>query len=327
MRSAIGLIFCVLAHAGSAPDLGAALDSGARRLYLPAPNSVQVVDLEGRKLGEVPDLPGVQSVGLAPELGIGFTSNRRSNTVSIFNLATLREEKRLRTTGAEPAAILFDPASRRIFAFNERGRNATAFDAFGGAVAGSIPLGGRPGPAVADGAGTLYASVGDRGEIVLVDARKLVVTQRWDVPGLEHPVGLALDAERWRLYVAGQDGRLGILDSRTGTLLATLALGASLAGVTCDPGTGRLYAASGEGALTVVAADGADPFKAGASLAALPGLRAMVLDPLTHRLYLPFFDMQPLPLNPDSRSLVVPIRISRDDEWPGFDGIGSSIGK
>ena len=58
-------------------------DSAARRLYVPRSTHVQVLDLDsGAALGDVADTNGVHGVALAPEQGLGFSSNGRDNTVS-----------------------------------------------------------------------------------------------------------------------------------------------------------------------------------------------------------------------------------------------------
>jgi DNA-binding beta-propeller fold protein YncE len=158
-----------------------ALDSGTGRVYVPSAAGVLVLDQEGRRVGEVAGVRGVHSVALAPELGIGICSSGRSSTLSVFNLTTLGVEKELRTTGGNPEAVVFDPAQRRIFAFNKRGRNATAFDAFGGAVAGTIALGGKPGTAVADGRGHIFVSLKDTREVLILDCWKLTVLRRVSV--------------------------------------------------------------------------------------------------------------------------------------------------
>jgi DNA-binding beta-propeller fold protein YncE len=246
-----------------------------------------VLDLEGRAQALVPGTLGALAVGVAPELGIGFSCQGRSSTVSVFNLATLMVEKELRTTGGGPGGILFDPATRRIFTFNVRGRNATAFDAFGGAVAGSIPLGGEPGPALTDGTGTLYASVGGAGELMVLSARKLAVLQRWTLPQLARPVGLALDAGRKRLFILGADGQLGMVDTDTGRMLSSLPTGSGGAGLACDPAEGRVYVAREGGGVAVVEARDGATLTAEATLATPPGAWALVLDPEAHLLYLP----------------------------------------
>jgi DNA-binding beta-propeller fold protein YncE len=222
---------------------------------------VRVLDREGRRVGAVAGTRGANSVALAPELGIGICSSGRTSTVHLFNLTSLVVEKDLRTTGGNPEAVVFDPAQRRIFAFNERGRNATAFDAFGGAVAGSIALGGRPGAAVADGRGHLFASLKDTREVLVLDCWKLTVLRRVPVPVMEEPSGLALDPVRNRLFVVGANRLMAILDSGTWKLLGILPIGAEPGGAVCDPATGGTYISHRDGSITVVRPDAAGEYQ------------------------------------------------------------------
>jgi len=238
-----------------------ALDLAAQRLYFPAAEGVRVTDLEGRPVGTVADLGGVHSVTVAPELGLGICSQVRPGMVSLFNLDSLEVEKELRTTGGRPEAVLFDPACRRIFAFNTRGRSATAFDAFGGAVAGTLPLGGRPGTAVADGRGRLFVTLRDTREVLLADTWRLAILGRIPVPDLEDPSGPALDPVRQRLFVAGANGLLAVLDSVGGERLATLAIGAEAGAAVCDPDTGEAWVPHRDGSVTVVREDASGRYR------------------------------------------------------------------
>src|SRR5690349_17571118 len=67
------------------------VDSAARRLYVSHATHVAVVDLDSNKVvGDIPDTPGVHGITIAPELGKGFVSDGRGNTVTIFDLKTLK---------------------------------------------------------------------------------------------------------------------------------------------------------------------------------------------------------------------------------------------
>src|SRR5689334_7975671 len=93
----------------------------------------------------IPDTPGVHGIALAHDLGKGFTSNGRENTVTVFDLKTLKETSKIKLEGAENLdAILYDPSSKRVFTLNGRSKNATAIDAASGTVAENIPLDGKP---------------------------------------------------------------------------------------------------------------------------------------------------------------------------------------
>lgn len=49
-----------------------------------------------------------------------------------------------RGTGRNPDAILYEPATRRVFTFNGGTSDATVIDATSSAVVGTVALGGRP---------------------------------------------------------------------------------------------------------------------------------------------------------------------------------------
>src|SRR5882724_13035721 len=63
------------------------VDADARRLYLSHSTHVVVYDVDSHTVvGDIPDTQGVHGIALAPELGRGFVSNGRGNSVAIFDL-------------------------------------------------------------------------------------------------------------------------------------------------------------------------------------------------------------------------------------------------
>src|ERR1700678_2367187 len=122
------------------------VDSAGHRLFIARATRVMVIDTESGKLvGEIPDTPGVHGVALDYEIGRGFTSNGKEETVSVFDLKSLAVEKKIKV-GSGPDAILYDPFSKRVFTFNGKGsdRSATAIDAGKGEVVGKVDLAGKP---------------------------------------------------------------------------------------------------------------------------------------------------------------------------------------
>ena len=111
-------------------------DSDARRIYISRGTHVMVIDADsGKSVGDIADTPGVHGIALAPELGVGFTSNGREGTVSIFDMKTLATSSKVKV-GDNPDAILYDPATKRVFTFNGRSQDSTAIDAASGKGAG-----------------------------------------------------------------------------------------------------------------------------------------------------------------------------------------------
>src|SRR6201987_3961493 len=93
------------------------VDADARRLYISRATKVVVIDADsGEPVGEIADTPGVHGIALAPEFGKGFTSNGRENTISVFDLKTLKTLSKIKV-GTRPDAILYDPATKRVLTF------------------------------------------------------------------------------------------------------------------------------------------------------------------------------------------------------------------
>src|SRR5689334_9325022 len=176
------------------------VDSAARRLYVSHNTHVVVVDIDAKKVvGDIPDTLGVHGIAVAPELNRGFTSNGRANTVTIFDLKTLKPIGEPVKTGDNPDSIRYDSVSGRVFTFNGRSNNSTAIDAKTGKVAGTIALGGKPEFSVADGKGHVYVNIEDTSEVVEIDAAKAAVSKRYSIKPCDGPSGLAIDVKNRRL--------------------------------------------------------------------------------------------------------------------------------
>jgi hypothetical protein len=116
-------------------------------------NSVNVIDADSdTEVGKVTGLKRNHGVAVVPKLGKGFITDGGTNEVVIFDLKTLKTTERVKTD-PRPDSIIYDPASQRIFSFNGQGKDATVIDPKSETVVGTIPLGGTPEFAVADGKG------------------------------------------------------------------------------------------------------------------------------------------------------------------------------
>ena len=114
------------------------VDAAAKRLYVSRGNRIVVVDTDAEKaVGELTDTPGVHGVALVPDLGRGFTSNGGDNTVTAFDLKTLKATGKVKV-GGRPDAIMFDPESHRVFTYNHGSKDATAVDPSAMSVAGTV---------------------------------------------------------------------------------------------------------------------------------------------------------------------------------------------
>ena len=261
-------------------------DTTSRRLFVARSTRVMVIDADaGTVVGEIANTPGVHGVALAPELRRGFASAGRDQSVSVFETGSLKPLARVQTTGGNPDAILYEPATRRVFTFNGAGRNATAIDAASPGVVGTVPLDGKPEFAVAPGDGRIFVNIEDKAELAALDARTLAVTARWPLAPCEEPTGLALDARHERLFVGCSNQLMTVVDSRAGRVVATLPIGRGVDGVVFDPGTSLAFSSNGEGTLTVVREVTPDSFAVVENAVTQRGARTLALDPRTHDVF------------------------------------------
>ena len=286
------------------------LDPEGRRLYIARSNRVMVVDADSYKLiAEIPDTPGVHGVAIARHEGRGFTSNGGDTTATMFDLKTLQALGRVKT-GIRPDAIVYDPASGRVFSMNAGSKDVTAIDAAKGAVIGTIPLDGRPEFAVSDAQGKLFVNLEDSSAVQVLDTHTLARVARWSLsPGTE-PTGLALDRERHRLFAACADSLMIVMDSNTGRVIASLPIGRGPDAAAFDSSKRLAFSSNGVGTVTVIQEEKLDNLRVRETVPTQAGARTMALDEKTHRLYLVSADFgpppAPTPERPHPRGPVLP---------------------
>ncbi len=264
------------------------VDPAAHRLYIARGTRIMVLDAErGTLLGEVADLQGAHGVALVPDRNLGFATSGRENAIAVFDLTTLKVLRKIKS-GQNPDAILYDPASQKIFAFCGRSGDATILDpAKLDQAPVSLPLGGKLEAGVADGVGHVYVNDESKSEIIAVDSKQLKVLAHWSLAPAERPTGLALDSQHHRLFSGCGNKNMAILDSDTGKLLARVPIGSGVDGVAFDPQLGALSANGRDGTLSVVREGPAGEFKVVQTLKTFISARTITNDLKTHQAFLP----------------------------------------
>jgi DNA-binding beta-propeller fold protein YncE len=269
------------------------VDSSARRVYVSHGSHVVVLDADSYKVvGDIPDTQGVHGIAIATDLDRGFTSNGRANTVTIFDLKTLKTLGTVKT-GTNPDAIVYEPATKRVFAMDGRSQETTAINAADGTVAGTLPLGGKPEFAVADGKGTIYVNIEDKSELVQFDAKTLTVLHRWPMAPCQEPSGLAADWKSKRLFAGCDNKLMAVINAENGKVVATVPIGEGVDANGFDPETNFAFASTGDGNLTVAHEDGPDKYTVVATVPTKRSARTMGLDLKTHQIFLPAAEFDP----------------------------------
>ncbi len=266
------------------------------RLFLSRGTQVDVVDTEtGKIIGSIPDTQGVHGIALAPDLHRGFTSNGRANSVTVFDLDTLKTIQEVKVPAQNPDAILYEPVGKHVFTFDGRSKDVTVLDASTLAVVATIPVPDKPEFAQEDHAGHIFVNIeSDPGQMVEIDARKLTVMATWPLPGCNSPSGLAIDRKNHRLFSVCDGNVMAVTNSQTGAQVAQVPIGARPDAAGYDEKRALVFSSNGEGTLTVVHQDSADHYSVLDTVKTQAGARTMALDP-NGRVYLVTAEFGPPP--------------------------------
>jgi YVTN family beta-propeller protein len=260
------------------------LSPNGDRLFVAHMNKIEVLDTSnGKIVGEIP-ANGAHGIALVPERNLGFSTNGRAGTVTVFDLDTLKPRTEIKA-GENPDAIIYDPHSKDVIVMNGRSKDLMAIDPATLRVIATVPLGGKLEFAAAD-EGHVYVNVEDLGEIAAVNTKTWKQDQRWKLNGCEEPSGLALDAKRNVLFSVCGNKVMVLVSTKDGKQVATLPTGAGTDAAKFDPELKRAFASNGEGTLTIVQESEKGKYDVRGNVETARGARTMALDPKTHKIYL-----------------------------------------
>jgi YVTN family beta-propeller protein len=262
----------------------------------------------GQQVGDIAGTEGIHGIALDHSLNKGFTSNGRSNDVTVFDLKSLKETAKIKLEGAQnPDAILYDPATKHVFTFNGRSSNSSVIDAANNSVIATIPLDGKPETGVSDGRGMVYVNIEDKGEIQQIDAKNNKVVNTWSIKPCEDPSGLAMDQKGRRLFAGCGNKMMAIVNADTGKVIDTPAIGAGVDACGWDPDRKLAFSSNGRDAtLTIIHEDSPDKFTVVDNVKTEPGARTMTVDTKSHKIYLVTADFQPAPAESSSSGGAAP---------------------
>jgi DNA-binding beta-propeller fold protein YncE len=264
------------------------------RLFVSHGTQVNVVDLKkGEQVSVIPETNGVHGIAIANDLNKAFISCGRDTSVKIVDLTNFNMIARIKVTGQNPDAVLYDQFSHKVFTFNGRGANSTVIDAKENRVIATIPLAGKPEFAQSDGKGKIYVNIEDKSSIAVINATTLKVENLWSIAPGEEPSGLALDNENHRLFSVCGNKKMTVTDAVSGKVITTFPIGDGCDGVSFDPGTKRIFASNGEGNMTVVQQESADKYSVVENFPTLPGARTITLDKTTHHIFVSVAEREP----------------------------------
>ena len=263
-------------------------------LYASHGTAVNVVDLKTETVtGTIGDMKGVHGIAVVNDLNRGFISDGKGNAVIAFDTKTLKTIKVIPISGTDADGIIYDPSSKKIFAFEGDSHAVVIVDPVELKQVGKIDLGGGPEFAVADGMGLIYNNLEDKSSMDVIDSKVMKVIKTYPLTPCGGPTGLAFDKANNRLFTVCRENKgMSVIDATTGKVIQTLPIGAGVDAVIYDAADKLVVASNGDGTASIFKQDSADSYSALQTLSTQNRAKTMAMDMSTHKLYFPVVDFQ-----------------------------------
>ncbi len=266
-----------------------AVEAATGRVFVSRSTHMMVVDgATGKVLGDIQNTPGVHGAGIVTSVGHGFTTNSGDQTVTMFDLKTLAEIKRI-TVGPGLDGIMYDEPDDKIILTNHSRPigTLTAINPTTGEVVATVELEDTaPEGAAADGKGHIFVNNEGTSTIQVIDVSTWKATASWPLAPCEGPTGIAYDATTNRIF-SGCSGTSVVLDAASGKVVASIKNGGRVDALGWDPARKLIYIPNGaEGNVTVAHQDSADRYTVVATVPTVAGAKTICVDQKTHNVYL-----------------------------------------
>jgi DNA-binding beta-propeller fold protein YncE len=263
------------------------VDPAMRRLYVSHSTQVDVLDADtGAVLGDIAPMKGIHGIAIVPALRRGFITAGSDRAVVMFDVDSLKIIKVIGGLGMKPDAIEYDPQTQMIYVANGQSGGVTVIDPVKGEIAANVPIEGKLEGLAFDGMGRLFVNTEDRSEIQVIDTHTLKPIAAWPIAPVEGGTGLAIDVVNHRLFSAGGNGKLAVVNSDSGAVVATPEIGEDPDGDAFDPSNGLIFTSNMVGTVTVLHEDAPDAYSLVQTVPTAFGARTITLDSKTGRIFM-----------------------------------------
>ena len=229
----------------------------------------------------------VQGVDM-DEAGHYFAGDEKDQRLVVLDAKTLKVDKDIPTAG-EIDAIAYCPKNKLVYADHDDGTDVWAIDPVKGKIVQTIDVGGAPEFIEFDSSTKLlYQNVKTTNSVAVIDPSTNKVVNTFSTLPAESPHGLAIDSKAGRIFTAGRNGKLVVLDVASGKRIAEADIAPGVDQIAMDHTNNRIYCAcKGFVSMLEETADGVKFIK---SIPAHAGAHTLAVDPKTHAVWISYGD-------------------------------------
>ena len=243
----------------------------------------------------LPDGKLIKSVSTGTVQGavVDTDHNKYYASVSAEKRLAIIDRQTLEITGTVslpgPAdALAYNPKNGLVYVCHDDGEDLWVVDPSTRKIVTTVEIPTQPEFVVYDPVtDKVFQNIKSQPVTIVIDPGLNSVAATWSTVPAEGPHGLAVDPETHRLFSAGKNGKLVVLDSVSGKSLSSVDIAEGVDQIAFDPGNKRIYCAAGQGKLTVLQETEA-AVKSLGNVATPAGTHTLAVDSNTHSVWIAF---------------------------------------
>lgn len=223
-----------------------------------------------------------------PRTGRYFVSVSDDKRVAVVDPITLTEVNSIPTDGPLDC-LIFDPTNRRVYVANDDGTHIWVINADTEKLVATIDIPGAPEYMLYDRAtNRIYLNVKTKDEVAVIDPDTNAIIAYWPTAPADLVHGLVYDPATGHLFSVGFNGKVAMIDVRTGQVKSVINIIKGTDQSAFDPATRRIYCAgAGEMSVLQVTAYGATFL---GNVRTAPTAKNVAVDPVTHDVWTTYTD-------------------------------------
>jgi DNA-binding beta-propeller fold protein YncE len=245
-------------------------------------------DLSKNSLISRVKLGGAVDHAVDPDSKFYYVSVQEDKRVAVVDAVTLKEVKSIKVDGPTDA-IIFEPKNHMVYVTHDEGTNVWVIDPAAAKVVASIEIPGVPEFMVYDQTtDRIYLNIKTTDQVAVIDPATNKTVAQWPTGQATQPHGLALDAANHRIFAAGGNGKLAVIDTATGKITSTVNITPKVDQIAFDPDSHLVYCA-GADKMSIVRAVG-DTVASAGELSTAATARNVAVDPQTGAVWTTYTD-------------------------------------
>ena len=217
-----------------------------------------------------------------------YLSVQEAERVAVVDAATLKEVNSIKMPGPTDAMI-YEPKNHMLYVTHDNGGDVWVIDPAIAKLVATISIPGVPEFMVYDDAADrIYLTIKTKDTVAVIDPSSNTVVAQWaSAPALQ-PHGLAFDARNHRVFAAGSNGKLVVIDTKTGAATGSVDIVPKVDQIAFDAPGGLVYCA-GADKMSVIRTTGGKVTSLG-EFATAATAKNVAVDPATRAVWTTYTD-------------------------------------